>query len=344
VGTVTDLRQRFLNRLARTLIGDTAVLGERPAPLNPEALRAIKARYPRPKFFIIGHARSGTTLLARLTRLHPGVHCNWQGHFFSRRGPLPFLTAADFADWFSAPNNRWTEEGENVSILARLVCDFLMEREADEEGAELVGDKTPNEDGASSVDWMHSIYPDAAVLYIVRDGRDVLVSKRVQAFIDHPEYLRRADLEIRKDLRREGEEYLSSGRSIFTRAALKELATGWAHDVQASHQRGRELFGERYRALRYEDILADPEGEMKAVWSHLGASEPSAEILDRIDEEMTRNPASDWHDRAAPDLVRSLPRGVAGGWRRVLNRRDQEAVEAIAWDTLVEWGYVAKGG
>lgn len=337
---VTNLRQRLLHRLTRSLVGETAVLGERPMPLGAESLREMKALFPRPKFFVLGHARSGTTLLARLIRLHPEVHCNWQGHFFSRRGPIPFLTAADFVGWFSAASNRWSEEGENVAILARLVCDFLMERGAEEEEAEIIGDKTPNEDGAASVEWMHAIYPDASVFYIVRDGRDVLVSKRVQSFIDHPEYLEREDLEIRANLREFGEEYLASGRSIFTRAALKELAIGWARDVQESHQRGRELFGERYWALRYEDLLADPEGVMKGAWAHLGASTPSAETVDEIGAEMAVNPASAWHDRAAPELVRSLPRGIAGGWKQVLNRRDQDAIEGIAWDALVEWGYV----
>jgi hypothetical protein len=314
------------------------VLGEFPTPLDLESVREVQAFFPRPKFFILGHARSGTTLLARLTRLHPDIYCNWQGHFFSRRGPIPFLTAADFGDWFGAASNRWTEEGEKVSILVRLICDFLMERGAGQEAA-IIGDKTPNEDGATSMEWMHAIYPDASVLYIVRDGRDVLVSKRIQAFIDHAEYLDREDLEIRERLREKGEQYLTSGGSIFTRSALKDLATGWAQDVQESHKRGRELYGERYRTLRYEDLLADPVSEMRVAWSHLGASTPEREILGQIREEMDRNPAAAWHDQAAPDLVRSLPRGVAGGWKRVLNRRDRDAIETLAWDALVEWGY-----
>ena len=40
--------------------------------------------FPLEKFFIFGHARSGTTMLTRLIRLHPEVHCNYQAHFFTR--------------------------------------------------------------------------------------------------------------------------------------------------------------------------------------------------------------------------------------------------------------------
>src|SRR4030095_13268710 len=56
-----------------------------------EEVAEIKQFFPREKFFILGHARSGTTLLMRLARLHPEVHCNYQAHFFTRRPLLKSL-------------------------------------------------------------------------------------------------------------------------------------------------------------------------------------------------------------------------------------------------------------
>ena len=52
--------------------------------ISPEEIAEAKNFFPREKFFIFGHARSGTTLLTRLVRLHPDVYCNYQAHFFSR--------------------------------------------------------------------------------------------------------------------------------------------------------------------------------------------------------------------------------------------------------------------
>ncbi|MGW8251933.1 MAG: sulfotransferase, partial [Anaerolineales bacterium] len=49
-------------------------------PITREEVAEIKAFFPLDKFFIFGHARSGTTLLTRLIRTHPQVHCNYQGH------------------------------------------------------------------------------------------------------------------------------------------------------------------------------------------------------------------------------------------------------------------------
>lgn len=338
-----DLSRRLRNRIRRTLVGDLAVLGDHPRPLGETDLVEVKAVFSRPKFFILGHARSGTTLLARLARLHPEVHCNWQGHFFSRRGPIPFLTAPDFEAWFGAASNRWTAEGENSTLFVRLACDFLMERQAASAGKRIVGDKTPHEDGVTSVQWMHAVYPDASLVYIVRDGRDVLVSKRIQAFIDHSDYLGHEDIAIRDTLREQGADYLAAGGSIFTEKELEELSGKWALDVRECHQAGAALFGDRYYALRYEDLLAEPEREMRGLWSHLGAAPADAEALERIGEEMDRNPASEWHTRAAPDLVGGLPRGTPGGWQQVLNNRDRQTIERAAGETLAEWGYLGEG-
>jgi hypothetical protein len=53
--------------------------------ITMEEVAEIKQFFPREKFFILGHARSGTTLLMRLIRLHPEVHCSYQAHFFTRQ-------------------------------------------------------------------------------------------------------------------------------------------------------------------------------------------------------------------------------------------------------------------
>ena len=49
--------------------------------ITAEEVAEIRQFFPREKFFIMGHARSGTPILMRLARLHPDVHCNYQAHF-----------------------------------------------------------------------------------------------------------------------------------------------------------------------------------------------------------------------------------------------------------------------
>ncbi|NIM07498.1 MAG: hypothetical protein GTN65_18260, partial [Armatimonadetes bacterium] len=71
------------------LEGDQVELSQ----LTETQLQEVRRHFPLPKFFIVGHGRSGTTLLARLIRLHPNVHCNWQAHFFTKQHALSKLMA-----------------------------------------------------------------------------------------------------------------------------------------------------------------------------------------------------------------------------------------------------------
>ena len=82
---VNRLIQR-INLAAQVLVnGRLATAEEFDIPeINPEEVAEAKTFFPMEKFFIFGHARSGTTLLTRLIRLHPKVHCNYQAHFFTR--------------------------------------------------------------------------------------------------------------------------------------------------------------------------------------------------------------------------------------------------------------------
>jgi hypothetical protein len=69
-GGLLDLAR---NRMVRWVLRGRVRLGDGSAleAIAPEDLEAIRRRFPRRKFFIFGHPRSGTTLLARLIRSIP---------------------------------------------------------------------------------------------------------------------------------------------------------------------------------------------------------------------------------------------------------------------------------
>jgi hypothetical protein len=113
--------------------------------ITSEEIAEVRQFFPRDKFFIFGHARSGTTLLARLVRLHPEVSCNWQAHFFTRQPLLKSLVNTPEAEeWLTRKSNRWNRGGDLSTVVLRAVADFIIEREAAKEGKDIVGDKSPS--------------------------------------------------------------------------------------------------------------------------------------------------------------------------------------------------------
>jgi len=308
-------------------------------PISAEDLAEIKLFFPMPKFFIFGHARSGTTLLARLIRLHPDVHCNWQAHFFTRPPLLSGMLAdKEFEAWLSRPSNRWNRGRDLSPVALRAMSDYILERDALQAGKTVVGDKSPNVLlGGQAVQELHRIYPDAALIYIVRDGRDTLISHRFQNFIDGAQFLSRADLKLRDAFAQNPVPFLSGKRSVFTPQALKKMATSWSKNVTDTDLLGHQLFGERYFSLRYEDLLARPYDMLSKAWIFLGVNPETLEP--RVNQEMAQNPDADWQNQKAPDLASALEKGRNGSWKQLFTGSDKKLFKETAGDLLVTWGY-----
>jgi len=321
-----------------------------------------KAFFPLDKFFIFGHARSGTTLLTRLVRLHPQVHCNYQAHFFTRQPLLEALVANDeVGAWLSRRSNRWNQ-GRDLSPLAlRAVADFIMERDARRVGKGglgcRVGDKSPNSllDG-EAVHLLNKVYPDAKLIFIVRDGRDAVISHRFQAFIEDIR-LSTEDARIRQEFVQNPESFLNGQRSIFTEKILRQEAEGWVRNVVDTEQAAEAVGYKRsdtssismagaasmqnlqYHHLRYEDLLQDSGKEMRQFWSFLGVDPDAPGLQEALNNEMQQNPDADWQQQKAGEIANALQKGKRGGWRELLTTQDQRVFWSIAGDTLAAWGY-----
>ena len=340
MGALNKILERF-SLAARVLFAGNpqAVEARAISPITPEEVAEAQSFFPMPKFFIFGHARSGTTLLARLVRVHPEVHCNWQGHFFTRP-PLLSGMASDpeVAAWLARPSNRWNRGRDLTPVVLRAVADYLLERDARREGKRVVGDKSPNVlTNGEAVRHMHSIYPDAHLIFIVRDGRDALLSHRFQNFIDGPQFLPREDLRIRDDFARRPDLYFAGQRSIFTPAALRRMADGWVRNVGETHELGQQLYGGRYFSLRFEDLLKDPYEHLARLWEFLGVNPAGLERALAI--EMDSNPDAEWQRQKAGELVAPLEKGRRGSWRELFTPRDKQVFKEIAGKTLIAWGY-----
>jgi LPS sulfotransferase NodH len=325
-------------------------------PITAEEVAEARLFFPLQKFFIFGHARSGTTLLARLIRLHPEVHCNWQLHLFTRPPLLRSLVASpEIGSWLARRSNRWNHGVDLSPLVLRAAADFIMEREARQVGKTIVGDKSPNSllDG-EAVHLMAAVYPDGRLLYIARDGRDTVLSHRFQAFIDIVHHLSKEDLRIREAFIQDPQPFLNGERSLFTESGIRQAAEGWVRNMQETDQAGKALLGDHYLSLRYEDLLANPWEEMSRVWSFLGTSTPADSSTPAGSEqektsqdglrqgvlaEMQANPDADWQQEKASEIARAMQKGKEGNWRQMFTARDRQIFEEVAGETLAAWGY-----
>jgi hypothetical protein len=309
--------------------------------ITPEEILEAREFFPLDKFFIFGHARSGTTLLTRLIRLHPDAHCNYQGHFFSRYPTIEALVnRTEIETWFKRRSNRWNRGRDLSPIVLRAVVDFIMEREARPLGVKVVGDKSPNSlMNGDAVKLLHKFYPDSKLIFILRDGRDAAISHRFQTFIDATQHLTNQDWAIRSDFERDPNPYLLGKRSVFTQQGIRSAAEGWVKNVLNTIHQGEMLFKDQFVALRYEDLLKNPIQVMNRLWIFLDLDVDRSELKDLLQSELASNPDKVWQKQVAGELVSSLKKGKTGSWRDLFTERDKEIFKEIAGDTLISWGY-----
>ncbi len=308
-------------------------------------------------FFIVGEMRSGTSWLRRTLSAHPEIVCGHEGSFFGRDysreeipvypGPVSSFTRAlatseEFKVWHELPWNQWTDGyEEDLRNLIRLSIDYFLAKEVARTGKRIVGDKSPQHTGC--LDEIHEIYPDARVIHIVRDGRDVAVSAmhhwwrlaKDQAggvFELTPE-----ELEIRDAYQKDPEGFLASGRSMFVEERLRHLARRWSYRVSKARRDGTTLFGEGYLEIRYEDLLRDTPDTLRRVFGLLNARRDDG-VIERCIRAGSFERVSN-RQRGEEDSHSFFRKGVAGDWRGVFTERDREIYEELAGDQLIEMGY-----
>ena len=308
-------------------------------------------------FFVAGEMRSGTSWLRHSLSDHPEIACGQEGSFFGRdydreeipvyTGPVSSLTRAlarskELETWHALPWNLWSDGyDEDLKNLCRLSVDYFLAKEVARTGRRIVGDKSPQH--TENLDEIHEIYPDARIVHIVRDGRDVAVSamhhwwrlakdREGGVFDLTPEELR-----IRDDYAQDRERFLAEGRSIFTEERLAQLARRWVYRTGKGRRDGTILYGERYLEIRYEDLLLDTPAVFGRVLAFLGASSEER-VIERCLRSSSFERASS-RRQGEEDPGSFFRKGVVGDWRDVFTERDRELYGELAGERLVEFGY-----
>jgi len=324
------------------LMGEPKKKKRNPIPaITAEEVAEARQFFPRDKYFIFGHARSGTTLLLRLVRLHPEVHGNYQAHFFTRKPLLKSLVDSPEAEeWLTRKSNRWNAGRDLSPLILRAAADMMLERDAARVGKRIVGDKSPSSTiHGQAVRDMRAVYPDAKMIVIVRDGRDVLISERFRNFVEESKFLTSADQRIMEELQKDQTPFTNGTRSIFTENFIRRVAKDWVKDLQETEDEGRKLYGENFFALRYEDLLKTPFEEMSRLWNFLAVQNIPANLRENVEAEMNSNPDEEWQSRRNEGIASFLPKGQAGNWQRLFTAQDKAVFKEVAGNMLLQWKY-----
>jgi hypothetical protein len=203
--------------------------------------------------FIVGVGRSGTSLLQSMLASHPALSLPPETGFLRRyvaHGRLAAIARRLDADAVArtlAADSRFRRVGIDAGALVartRARGDLtdanlyraMLEMYAESRGTGRFGDKDPR--AVEHLQDIASVYPDACVLHVIRDPRDVLVSK------SRASWSRRRSWPLHVVANRA---QLRIGRAL-----------------------GPRLFGDRYQEVVYEHLIEDPAAVLSALCAKLG--------------------------------------------------------------------------
>jgi hypothetical protein len=278
-----------------------------------------------PFVFIIGCARSGTTLLRRIVNAHPRIaitqETHWIPGFFEKRigltpeGQVTLQLVAELLDYDRFPRlkidreqlERLFHSGPAVSYADFIAGIFDLYGQA--RGKSLVGDKTPGY--VRDIGTLHGLWPEAKFVHLIRDGRDVSLSAI--------NWKGKGDKLARR--------FSTWGEHPVTTAAV-----WWKWRVALGREGGQWLGPDLYYELRYEALVARPAQECARLCAFLDV--PYDEAMLRFHEGHTKDdPTLD-----AKRAWRPITPGLRD-WRTQMSAEDLERFEAAAGDLLDELGY-----
>jgi hypothetical protein len=271
----------------------------------------------RPPFFVFGSGRSGTSLLTRMLDSHPAIAVPYESHLYNRIYPLvegrnavlgpgpvrerlvrEILRTSDLRHWRPRPSLEATLASIRRPGFHGIV-EALLESWTVSRGKSRWGEKTPHH----TLCWRPILegFPDLKVVHLVRDGRDVALSFRAAPF--GPKHVYQA-------------------------------AHHWVRYLTNAEAAGAVLGEGAFLPVRFEDLLDDPERELRRICAFL-AEDYDPAMLNYYGQDVPY--PTDARNSAL--LRRPVLGDNYGKWRTRLTLREQRIFEAIAGDQLARYGY-----
>jgi hypothetical protein len=313
----------------------------RAANLGAVALRRARRRRvslpaapPYPKLFVVGCGRSGTSWVQRIVSSHPAVVTSQESHAYdvvyepvaaqgrdsirawtkvvhrhdlAERGArwvglhwwVNRTTLLDLVEWaFGAGGVSDTDAAETV--IQAIFDSYFLEQGA--APTDTLLEKTPGH--LHYADRILRRYPEARVVEVLRDGRDVCVSMQMQALtVSWPPTERREQI------------------ASWVRAARRGLAL-----------RNDPELADRVHLVRYEELKADPAGEIRRLFDFAGLDAGDAFVREVAE-------TTDFRHHRATGAGRHTRRGEVGDWRNHFSADDEALFRELAGDVFVEAGY-----
>jgi hypothetical protein len=292
----------------------------------PSALNS--ARPEHGLAFLLGIGKSGTNWAGSLLNLHPAIHCDGEFHF-----QYFFEAHARFTGGWWLAGNRPKVANATRAMLEELVRQGMAAAAESHPRAQWIIDRTPRT--------FQVLIPGAPHFYIMRDGRDVLVSftfhqLRTASPDDFPPDARQWFTPHWEAFQRDPQSIDPGnpgllGQEHWVRYHARRWATQLARDLSEIEAARAADTPSPTLTIRYEDLHTDTELWRHRMYEHLGLDPGVAAPLSA---ESRTTPGFEKEDR-----TNFYRRGQTGDWQSYATDNFRRWFKEEAGEALIERGY-----
>jgi hypothetical protein len=278
---------------------------------------------PEPVIFIVGVGRSGTTLLQGMLNAHKDIAFPPETHFVREFLANPrinrLLQKKKFQrvrDSILASESLKRLNLDLAAILEVCTCEGqftlvnfyreLLDVYRRRKNKRLIGDKDPK-----NVEYLLTIkeyFPEAFIIHLIRDPRDLILSRMKAEW--------------------------SKGRPFLSHIAA------YREQLKKGRKEGVNYFGGNYYELRYEDLISNPQHELKDICRRLGVEyDPGMLSYPQTAMEIIKGAEIRWKENCfKPVMAANMEK-----WPGNLSRRQVSLIEKICRLPFGEYGYRESG-
>jgi hypothetical protein len=271
-----------------------------------------------PPVFIVGAPRSGTTLLAVLLDRHSNIAIGPETQFYTEfipenwaeRTPETYEQLVDSALAFKRIADFGLERDQLLRHFKQYELSFanllraIVEVHALRSSKQRPGEKSPVH--LQHVPTLLAHCPEAKFICVLRDGRDV-----VRSLVEAP-------WAIPNNPRR-----------------LRIFCTRWTDAAEAAIHYQRTLPPDRFRVVKFEDILRQPRPELEKVCEFLGeAFEPT-----QLEPTPSSSAIPDWEKKWKNKASEVLDPGRIEAWRKSADQKQIWVMNSMMGTMLKRMGY-----
>lgn len=273
--------------------------------------------YNHEPVFIVGCARSGTTLLRLILNRHPNIAIPEETWYYPQL--YKELLQYEGDNWRERVNNRIlelnqkhypalkskqlekslesVEWGEVPKIISTVNREF-----ANRENKPRWGDKTPGY--TLHLPLLKKLFPQAKIIHIIRDARDV-----VSSILNHWEV---------------GPQTIN----------FIETVCYWKKQVNTGRKDGLGLYGNNYKEVKYEELVVNPKSVVSDICEFINEEyDPHMLLI----EENAKLYVPEWEHHS--ETKSPINKNQVAKWQKLLNKKEIALINLIAANLLKNLGY-----